>query len=250
MAAIRTFSLTAPILMALTAASLPQAVKAEPHTADVPAAGVSEALAVLKAPQAPAAPLTDATQTTAAALPPPKPAITLQARVDQSKQTLTLIESGRTIASWKVSTGVADHATPRGTFQPEWVAKMWFSRTYDMAPMPHAVFFRGGAAIHATQATGVLGRAASHGCVRLAPANAEMFYKLVQRHGLVHTRITVYGLPHFETMPVARHDLRSAPRYASLPYRTAAAAPWTGAGRASNSPFASAAYGYGAVRMR
>ena len=249
MAAIRTLILTAPILMALAAASLPQAVKAEPHTADIPAAVVSEALAVPKSPQAPAAPLTEATQATVA-VPPPKPAITLQAKVDQAKQTLTLIEGGRTIASWKVSTGVADHATPRGTFQPEWVAKMWFSRTYDMAPMPHAVFFRGGAAIHATQAIGVLGRAASHGCVRLAPANAETFYKLVQRHGLVHTRITVYGLPHFETMPVARHDLRSAPRYASLPYRTAAAAPWNGAGRISNSPFASPAYGYGAVRMR
>jgi hypothetical protein len=59
--------------------------------------------------------------------------------------------------------------------------------------MPHSVFFKGGAAIHATTSLGRLGTAASHGCVRLAPANAETFYKLVSKHGLAMTRVVVTG---------------------------------------------------------
>ena len=81
---------------------------------------------------------------------------------------------------------------------------MWYSKKYDDAPMPHAVFFRDGAAIHATQATGSLGRPASHGCVRLAPGHAETFYKLVQKHGLKQTRIIVQGTPKFAPVTVAR----------------------------------------------
>ena len=40
---------------------------------------------------------------------------------------------------------------------------------------------------------GNLGRAASHGCVRLAPANAARFYGLVSSHGMARTRIVVHG---------------------------------------------------------
>lgn len=148
---------------------------------------------------------------------PPRPAVTLHAKVDLARQTMTVVEGGRTLASWSVSSGVEDHATPRGVFQPEWTAKMWYSRKYDNAPMPHAVFFRNGAAVHATQAVGALGRAASHGCIRLAPANAETFYRLVQRHGLVHTRIAVFGTPNYSRPPQVAQ--RAAPR----PQRVAAA---------------------------
>ena len=38
--------------------------------------------------------------------------------------------------------------------------------------MPHLLFFRGGYAIHGTGSIRQLGRPASHGCVRLHPANA------------------------------------------------------------------------------
>ena len=44
---------------------------------------------------------------------------------------------------------------------------MWYSRKYDMSPMPYSVFFRGGYAIHGTGYVKQLGRPASHGCVRL-----------------------------------------------------------------------------------
>ena len=49
-----------------------------------------------------------------------------------------------------------------------------------MAPMPHSIFFSGGYAIHATPHTGALGRPASHGCVRLSPANAAFLYGIVK----------------------------------------------------------------------
>ena len=139
-----------------------------------------------------------------------RPSITLNAKADLTLQTLTISENGRHVGVWKISSGTEDHATPRGVFQPEWTSKMWYSRTYDNAPMPHAVFFKSGAAIHATQAVGALGRAASHGCIRLAPANAETFYKLVQRHGLTHTRISVFGTPTYARPLVARREIPAA----------------------------------------
>ncbi len=72
---------------------------------------------------------------------------------------------------------------------------MHYSRKYDMAPMPHAVFINGGVAIHATSATGLLGRPASHGCIRLAPGNAATFYSLVHKHGLKNVQVQVFGSP-------------------------------------------------------
>ena len=67
-----------------------------------------------------------------------------------------------------------------------------FSHKYHMSPMPYSIFFAGGYAIHGTYSTGSLGRPASHGCVRLAPGNAETLYHMVQAEG---ARITIYGSP-------------------------------------------------------
>ena len=57
--------------------------------------------------------------------------------------------------------------------------------------MPYAVFFSGGYAVHATAAVGHLGQPASHGCVRLAPQNAAMFYDLVKTYGKYNTQIVI-----------------------------------------------------------
>jgi lipoprotein-anchoring transpeptidase ErfK/SrfK len=150
--------------------------------------------------------------------PPPPPPVSLVAKVDLSTQRLTLTENGKVKHSWPISSGAQGFATPTGNFKPEWTAKMWYSRKYDMAPMPHAVFFKNGAAIHATQATGSLGSPASHGCVRLAPSHAATFYGLVQRHGLVHTRINVIGTPRYHKPShnaVASRQQPARQRYAS-----------------------------------
>ena len=63
--------------------------------------------------------------------------------------------------------------------------------TYDMSPMPYSVFFHGGYAMHGTGYVRSLGRPASHGCVRLHPANAALFYNLVREYGLGNARIVI-----------------------------------------------------------
>ena len=75
------------------------------------------------------------------------------------------------------------YQTPGGTFEPLWLSKMHFSSIYENAPMPHAVFFDGGYAIHGTLEVKRLGRPVSHGCVRLAPRNAKLLFNLIQRVG-------------------------------------------------------------------
>jgi len=49
--------------------------------------------------------------------------------------------------------------------------------------MPHSIFFNGGFAIHGTYDLANLGRPASHGCVRISPANAATLYELVSQEG-------------------------------------------------------------------
>ena len=70
---------------------------------------------------------------------------------------------------------------------------MWHSRKYGNAPMPHALFFTEGWAVHDTASVAALGRPASHGCVRLAPANAKTLFRLVPAYGRAQARIVVTG---------------------------------------------------------
>ena len=79
-----------------------------------------------------------------------------------------------------VSTARKGYYTPTGTFYPYSLQPMHYSRKYDMAPMPNSIFFSGGYAIHATPHVGALGRPASHGCVRLSPADAAFLYNIVK----------------------------------------------------------------------
>jgi lipoprotein-anchoring transpeptidase ErfK/SrfK len=119
----------------------------------------------------------------------PGNAATLVARVDVGSQTMTVSEDGRIIHSWKVSTARRGYVTPRGTYRPQRLYRMWRSRKYDNAPMPYSVFYNGGYAVHGTGHVKSLGRPASHGCVRLATSNAKRFYDLVQQHGRNNVRI-------------------------------------------------------------
>ena len=106
---------------------------------------------------------------------------------------MTVKAGGKVLHSWKISSGRRGYETPRGSFRPSWASRMWYSRQYDGAPMPYAVFFNQGIATHGTNAVGRLGRPASHGCIRLRTAHAKKFYKLVHRHGYKRTRIIVTG---------------------------------------------------------
>ena len=118
-------------------------------------------------------------------------AATLVARVDVAAQKMTVSHHGKVLHEWPVSTARAGYVTPRGEYRPQRIHKMWHSRTYDMAPMPFAVFYDRGWAVHGTSAVSRLGSPASHGCVRLATPNAEIFYTLVRQVGPGNTRIIV-----------------------------------------------------------
>lgn len=114
-------------------------------------------------------------------------------RIDKSAQRMTVQVDGATAYNWAISTGRMGYNTPNGTFRPQRLARTWNSRKYNWAPMPHSVFFHGGFAIHGSYETGRLGRPASHGCIRLHPANAARLFALVQQHGMAATRIVVMG---------------------------------------------------------
>jgi lipoprotein-anchoring transpeptidase ErfK/SrfK len=113
------------------------------------------------------------------------------AHVNISNQTMEVLVDGRPTFEWKVSTAGRGYTTPRGSFKPTRLEKMWYSRKYDMSPMPHSVFFSGGYAVHATNYIKRLGTPASHGCVRLHPDAAADFYSLVQMFGPSNTSIVI-----------------------------------------------------------
>lgn len=118
-------------------------------------------------------------------------AATLVAKVDISSQTMVVTENGVVKYKWSVSTGRKGYSTPTGSYSAKWLSKNHRSRKYNNAPMPYAVFYNGGYAVHATYETKRLGRPASHGCVRLHPDNAAKFFSMVQRAGNKNTRIVI-----------------------------------------------------------
>ncbi|MDX8478080.1 L,D-transpeptidase [Mesorhizobium sp. VK24D] len=118
-------------------------------------------------------------------------AASLVANIDVSSQTMTVSKYGQVLYRWNVSTARKGYFTPRGSYRPQWTARIWYSRKYDNSPMPYSVFFHGGYAIHGTGAVRYLGRPASHGCVRLHTANAATFYAMVREAGYGNTRIVV-----------------------------------------------------------
>jgi lipoprotein-anchoring transpeptidase ErfK/SrfK len=140
--------------------------------------------------------------------PPPPPPITLVLNADLGAQRLTVVENGKTKYSWAISSGRRGFATPTGTFHPQWAARMWYSRQYEYAPMPNAVFFHRGTAFHGTSTVGLLGQPASHGCVRLAPGNAAALFKLVHKHGFTATKVVVHAGPRQRQPSLAQRGAR------------------------------------------
>ena len=118
-------------------------------------------------------------------------AANLVAHIDISSQTMTVSKYGFVMHRWKVSTGRKGYYTPTGSYRPQRLARMWYSRKYDNSPMPYSVFFRGGYAIHGTNYVKRLGTPASHGCVRLHTRNAAAFYAMVQHEGRKNVRIVI-----------------------------------------------------------
>ena len=112
--------------------------------------------------------------------------------VDKSAQRLTVAVDGAGRYRWPVSTGRWGYSTPNGSYRPQRLERKWFSRKYDMSPMPYSIFFNEGYAIHGSYEVSRLGRPASHGCIRLSPSNAAVLFALVKDR-TDDTRIVVTG---------------------------------------------------------
>ena len=114
--------------------------------------------------------------------------------VDKDNQQMTVAVDGVVRYHWPVSTGIPSRETPNGSFRTFRMEEDHYSKEFDDAPMPHAIFFtKVGHAIHGTDSVGRLGTPASHGCVRLSRANATTLYALVQQQGVLNTTVTLTG---------------------------------------------------------
>jgi hypothetical protein len=84
-----------------------------------------------------------------------------------------------------------------------------FSKEWDEAPMPFSIFFtQKGHAIHGSLDVKRLGSPASHGCVRLLPANAEKLFALVEQEGVLNTTVVLTGVAPSGAPAVARRRVQ------------------------------------------
>jgi L,D-transpeptidase-like protein len=133
--------------------------------------------------------------------------------IDKSAQQMTVDVDGSTRWTWPVSTGRRGYLTPSGRFTAFRMEKDHFSKEWDDAPMPHSIFFtKQGHAIHGSYETKRLGSAASHGCVRLSPANAAKLYALVAQQGVTNATVVVAGGEPSAARPSRRNSSEEAPR--------------------------------------
>jgi len=114
-------------------------------------------------------------------------------QVDKPSQSMTVSVDGKPVYQWAVSTGATGFSTPDGSFRPSRMEVMHYSREWDNAGMPHAIFFTSrGHSIHGSDHPG-LGTPVSHGCVRLTLGNATTLYQLVSAQGMANTTVVVAG---------------------------------------------------------
>jgi hypothetical protein len=138
--------------------------------------------------------------------------------IDLSSQTMHVATGAGETYAWPISSGRAGHLTPRGVFRPQRLFPIVYSAKYNNAPMPHSIFFFGQYAIHGTTAVGALGHPASHGCVRLAPANAATLFAKVQAEGAT---ISIHGgVPH-GAMTAAHRAHHGTTAFGYAPHRHA-----------------------------
>jgi lipoprotein-anchoring transpeptidase ErfK/SrfK len=121
-------------------------------------------------------------------------------RIDISERRLYLEENGVVTRSWPVTVGTKAHPTPQGSFgvrrmiwNPRWVPpdSEWARNEKPRDPGDPKnpmgrvkIFFREPAYyIHGTLDGGSMGRAASHGCVRMRNRDVIELARLLLHHG-------------------------------------------------------------------
>jgi lipoprotein-anchoring transpeptidase ErfK/SrfK len=138
--------------------------------------------------------------------------------IDKSRQEMTVFVDGIEKYTWPVSTGKRGYSTPSGTYTATSMNEIWYSKEWDNSPMPHAIFFmKDGHAIHGSHEVKNLGKPASHGCVRISPANAAVLYTLVKENGMNNTQVVLDG-----TTPGGEAKVAAQPAYP----RYGDAGPW------------------------
>ena len=141
--------------------------------------------------------------------------------VNKSTQQMSVVMDGSVRYIWRISTARDAYSAPNGNFAPEHLERIWFSKRYYNSPMPYAIFFHNGYAIHGSYAIDRLGGPASHGCVRLRPEHAAILYDLVQQEGPENTRIVITGAPSPDLALPSPPNTNTgpAPAQGSRPYR-------------------------------
>jgi hypothetical protein len=118
----------------------------------------------------------------------------------KSRQIMYLYLDGELKDSFEISTGLKEYSTPelsmhpRGPIFTKYTSRKFPGGNYKgLGNMPYAVFVKGGYAIHGTTTGNFkkLGNQASHGCIRLHPNNARLFYEMVKVIGLKNTWVKV-----------------------------------------------------------
>src|SRR3954469_14829022 len=138
--------------------------------------------------------------------------------VDKDNQQMTVAVDGVARYHWPVSTGIPSRETPNGAFRTFRMEEDHYSKEFDDAPMPHAIFFtKVGHAIHGTDSVGRLGTPASHGCVRLSRQNATTLYALVQQDGVLNATVTLTGSSQVALARNPRRANTAVARRAPLP---------------------------------
>jgi len=157
--------------------------------------------------------------------------------IDKTTQAMTVFVDGIEEHRWPVSTGAYGYTTPSGSYTATSMNEIWYSKQWDNAPMPHAIFFtKKGHAVHGSKEVKKLGTPASHGCVRLSPKNAKALFTLVKANGLENTQVVIDG----ET-PGGEAVVASQPRQPGYgEYQ-----PWAGQGYYPPPP-----YGWGGRKRR
>lgn len=89
------------------------------------------------------------------------------------KGVVLLVRGGRTARAIHASGGISGYDTPRGSFEVFRKELMSWSVPYKVW-MPYATYFNGGIALH--ESASVPAYPASHGCVRVPPAEAKLVY--------------------------------------------------------------------------
>ena len=156
--------------------------------------------------------------------------------ISLGEQRAFVFRNGERIALSTISSGKPGMETPAGVYPILEKARMHRSNLYDAAPMPFMQRLTwDGVALHAGK---VPGYAASHGCVRLPKAFAQLLFGITDRGQLVVVSqdgsidaLLAAGLPDYLAARIGRADTllpppdAAAPDGVSLEYESAFAAP-------------------------